>query len=81
MMLPVGFGIEPPDLLELCVAADASGLHAVGCGELAGPEAFSLMGAAAAATRHHPPGDRSGAGVQPLAGAARHGGLHAGRAV
>lgn len=51
MMLPVGFGIEPPDLLELCVAADASGLHAVGCGELAGPEAFSLMGAAAAATR------------------------------
>ena len=50
MMLPVGFGIEPPDLLELCIAADRRGLHAVGCGELAGPEAFSLMGAAAAAT-------------------------------
>ncbi len=50
MMLPVGFGIEPGDLLELCVAADRSGLHAVGCGELAGPEALSLMGAAAAAT-------------------------------
>ena len=50
MMLPVGFGIEPPDLLELCLAADRRGLHAVGCGELAGPEAFSLMGAAAAAT-------------------------------
>ena len=50
MMLPVGFGIEPPDLLELCVTADRRGLHAVGCGELAGPEAFSLMGAAAAAT-------------------------------
>ena len=50
MMLPVGFGIEPPDLLELCVAADRRGLHAVGCGELAGPEALSLMGAAATAT-------------------------------
>ena len=50
MMLPVGFGIEPPDLLELCVAADRRGLRAVGCGELAGPEAFSLMGAAAATT-------------------------------
>ena len=50
MMLPVGFGIEPPDLLELCVAADRRGLHAVGCGELAGPDAFALMGAAAAAT-------------------------------
>ena len=50
MMLPVGYGIEPPDLLELCIAADRRGLHAVGCGELAGPEAFSLMGAAAAAT-------------------------------
>ena len=50
MMLPVGFGIEPPDLLELCIAADRRGLHAVGCGELAGPEALSLMGAAAAAT-------------------------------
>ena len=50
MMLPVGFGIEPGDLLELCVAADRRGLHAVGCGELAGPDAFSLMGAAAAAT-------------------------------
>ena len=50
MMLPVGFGIEPPDLLALCVAADRRGLHAVGCGELAGPEALSLMGAAATAT-------------------------------
>jgi alkanesulfonate monooxygenase SsuD/methylene tetrahydromethanopterin reductase-like flavin-dependent oxidoreductase (luciferase family) len=50
MMLPVGFGIEPPDLLELCVAADQRGLHAVGCGELAGPEAMSVMGAAAAST-------------------------------
>ena len=50
MMLPVGFGIEPPDLLDLAVAADRGGLHAVGCGELAGPEAFSMMGAAAVAT-------------------------------
>ena len=50
MMLPVGFGIEPRDLLELCVDADRRGLHAVGCGELAGPEALSLMGAAAATT-------------------------------
>lgn len=50
MMLPVGYGIEPPDLLALCVDADRRGLHAVGCGELAGPEALSLMGAAAAAT-------------------------------
>ena len=62
MMLPVGFGIEPPDLLELCVAADRRGLHAVGCGELAGPEAFSLMGAAAAATG----GIRLETGVVPI---------------
>ena len=62
MMLPVGFGIEPPDLLELCVAADRRGLHAVGCGELAGPEAFSLMGSAAAATT----GIRLETGVVPI---------------
>ena len=62
MMLPVGYGIEPPDLLELCVVADRRGLHAVGCGELAGPEAFSLMGAAAAATA----GIRLETGVVPI---------------
>ena len=62
MMLPVGFGIEPGDLLELCVAADRRGLHAVGCGELAGPEALSLMGAAAASTG----GIRLETGVVPV---------------
>ena len=62
MMLPVGFGIEPADLLELCVAADRRGLHAVGCGELAGPEALSLMGAAAASTA----GIRLETGVVPV---------------
>ena len=62
MMLPVGFGIEPTDLLELCVAADRLSLDAVGCGELAGPEALSLMGAAAAATA----GIRLETGVVPI---------------
>ena len=51
-MLPVGFGIEPPDLVDVAVAADNGGLDAVGCGEFSSTEAFSIMGALAAATDH-----------------------------
>ena len=51
IMLPVGFGIEPPDLVDLAVAADRGRLDAVGCGEFASTEACSIMGALATATQ------------------------------
>ena len=50
IMLPVGFGVEPLDLLELAKASDRAGLDAIGVGELSSTEALSLMGAVAVTT-------------------------------
>jgi len=50
IMLPIGYGIEPHDLVELAVTAEGHGLDAVGTGEFASTEAFALLGALAQAT-------------------------------
>lgn len=50
LMLPSTRGVRPTDLLELAEAAERDGLFGLACPELAGLEAFAMLGAVAART-------------------------------
>lgn len=48
--MPVDDGLTVPDYLRLAAAAEEHGYHSVWAGEVAGPEAFALLGLIAAST-------------------------------